>query len=157
MAKSKKLKISSVVGYLGALVTLLSLIGLAFTAIKVTGLSGHFQSDTTMLYQLVFGLDNVEINYYLLVAFILVIVGGLLLLVPSKLVRLIGAACAIAAGILFFLTLQVVDLGIFKDICGSDFSSEFGLCDFNLGLGTILGGCLACGGGALGLVSVIAK
>ena len=91
MAKSKKLSISSIVGCLAGLVVLLSLIGLAFAAVKVSAIGGILEDDSLLLYSLVFGLDDVEINYYLLVAFILVVVGGLLLFTKSKIIRFLGS------------------------------------------------------------------
>ena len=63
MAKSKKLSISSIVGYLGGLVVLLSLIGLAFAAVKASAIGGLLEYDSLLLYSLVFGLDDVEMNY----------------------------------------------------------------------------------------------
>lgn len=156
MAKSKKLSISSIVGYLGGLVVLLSLIGLAFAAVKVSAIGGFLEDDSILLYSLVFGLDNVEMNYYLLIAFILVIVGGLLLFTKPKFIRLLGSLLGIAGGVIFFLTCQVIDFGVFGEICEVDIQGET-LCSITLGLGTILSGCLACGGGVLGLASCIAK
>lgn len=73
MAKSKKLSISSIVGCLAGLVVLLSLIGLAFAAVNVSAIGGIIEDDSLLLYSLVFGLDDVEMNYYLLTAFILLL------------------------------------------------------------------------------------
>ena len=156
MAKSKKLSISSIVGCLAGLVVLLSLIGLAFAAVNVSAIGGFLEDDSLLLYSLVFGLDDVEMNYYLLTAFILVVVGGLLLFIKSKIIRFLGSLCGIAGGVIFFLTCQVIDFGVFGKICEVDIQGET-LCSITLGLGTILSGCLACGGGVLGLVSCFAK